>query len=878
MAEITVTEPTAPWILRGEGDAADREFGGKAGALRALDLHGLPIPAWFAISAAAWTASRRDGVAEREVTPDAALATAWSAAAAAIAGADGLLAVRSSAVDEDGGEHSFAGQLDSFLAVRPAEIAGKVAAVWRSAFSERILAYRASRHLGPPRPPAVLVQRLIPAAAAGVAFSADPVDGRWGVAVISAVVGLGTRLVGGEGAADTWRVNRAGKIIARDVVEKSHAHRAKPGDSGEGVADAPVADPRAPALTDAQVTAVAGLARRCAHARGRPQDIEWAFQGGELFLLQSRPITTLATMADPDGRAALWDNSNIAESYGGVTTPLTYSFARRAYEEVYRQFCRLMGVREKAIADHAETFRAMIGCVRGRVYYDLLNWYRVLALLPGFQANRAFMEQMMGVKEGLPPELAGEFLPAGPWDRFRDSLRLALSIGGLLRNHLTMRRQVRAFYVRLNEALATPAVPLEEQRADELVASYRVLERKLLTRWDAPLTNDFFAMIFYGVLRKLCVTWCADADGTVQNDLVGGEGGVVSAEPAVRVRDLAGLARADADFAALLRTGNLAAVLAAARRRPAFWRGYQDYLARFGDRCLEELKLESATLEDDPLPLLRAVGHFAARDAHAATDHAVVARRAAETRVAERLRGHPFRRAVFSWVLGNARARVRDRENLRFERTRLFGRARRIVVELGKRLAAVGVLDAPRDVFYLELEEILGFVSGTATCHDLRALAGARAAAYARYRSEAAPADRFPTRGWVGATNRFERATGSASTPTEDAGVDMRKGIGCCPGIVRGRARVVRDPRGVELPTGAILVAERTDPGWIMLFPAAAGLVVERGSLLSHSAIVARELGLPAAVSVPGCTAWITDGEWIELDGTTGTVRKIPAP
>ncbi|MEK7413041.1 MAG: PEP/pyruvate-binding domain-containing protein [Planctomycetota bacterium] len=863
------------WIRTSDGSAPDRELGGKAAALRALGLHGLPIPAWFAIAPGAWNASQ-GSASDEAVRADPLLAQAWIAAAQRIAGHDGLLAVRSSASDEDGGEHSFAGQLDSYLAVRPEDVPAKVSAVWRSAFSERILAYRSSRQLGAPRPPAVLVQRLVIADTAGVAFSADPVSGRWSVAIVSAVVGLGTRLVGGAGDADTWRVDRTGAIIERTIVAKSHAHRPQPGE-GEGVTDVPVNDPNAPALNDAQVRAVADLARRCAQARTRPQDIEWAWHRGELFLLQSRPITTLADRPDPDGRPALWDNSNIAESYGGVTTPLTYSFARRAYEEVYRQFCRLMGVPGTRIQANADTFRAMIGCVRGRVYYDLLNWYRVLALLPGFQANRGFMEQMMGVKEGLPPELAGEFAPPGRWERFCDTLRLVVSMTGLVRNHLTMDRQIRIFYERLVEALADPAVPFEQQRPDELVASYRILERRLLTRWDAPLTNDFFAMIFYGALRQLCVRWCDDRDGTLQNDLVGGEGGVVSAEPALRVKAMARLVTNDQPFANALRTASLAEVLTAARSRPAFWQEFQGYLARFGDRCLEELKLESATLHDDPLPVLRAVGHFAARAVQEPTDYAAAARRTAEERVRKQLRWRPIRRLVFGWVLRNARARVRNRENLRFERTRLFGRVRHILVELGSRMAAVSVLESPRDVFWLELEEVLGFVSGTTSCHDLKALAHARRTAYERYSNEPAPADRFLTRGWVGATNPFTAAPAKAGVdPTPVS--DRRTGTGCCPGVVRGHARVVRDPRGVELPTGTILVAERTDPGWIMLFPAAAGLVVERGSLLSHSAIVARELGLPAVVGVPGCTAWIVDGDLIELDGATGVVRKVSEP
>jgi pyruvate,water dikinase len=116
-----------------------------------------------------------------------------------------------------------------------------------------------------------------------------------------------------------------------------------------------------------------------------------------------------------------------------------------------------------------------------------------------------------------------------------------------------------------------------------------------------------------------------------------------------------------------------------------------------------------------------------------------------------------------------------------------------------------------------------------------------------------------------------------AAAPAVDADGDERRGLPCCPGQVRGRARVIVDPRSARLQRDEILVASRTDPGWVLLFPAAAGLVVEHGSLLSHSAIVARELGLPAIVSVAGVTAWLADGDLIEMDGGTGVVRRLSA-
>jgi pyruvate,water dikinase len=215
---------------------------------------------------------------------------------------------------------------------------------------------------------------------------------------------------------------------------------------------------------------------------------------------------------------------------------------------------------------------------------------------------------------------------------------------------------------------------------------------------------------------------------------------------------------------------------------------------------------------------------------------------------------------------------VRDRENLRFERTRLFGRVRRIFLEIGKRFYADNLLEDPRDIFFLEQAEIFGFVEGTSTCTDLKGLVAVRQAEFARFKEGEAPDERFATRG-VAYQNSFR-------TPRETVQVEgepqhSKKGIGCFPGVIRGKVRVIRDPREAELESGSILVAERTDPGWIMLFPAAKGLLVERGSLLSHSAIVAREMGIPAIVSIPGLMNWLSDGDFVEFDGSTGIVRKL---
>ena len=878
---------------------AGMRLGGKASALAALDDGGFPVPAWFVVTPDALCRSLSEKQREElekaaagecvansvsGVTPDQATRAEIESAVEQLCGPKGRVAVRSSAVDEDGAQHSFAGLLDSFLFVEPAAVPDRVAAVWRSAFSERILAYRRKHGLSlSMQPPAVLVQRMVDSEVSGVAFGADPVTGRRSVAVIAALYGLGSSLVSGECDADSYQVDRDHRIVKRDIANKRFAHRLDPA-SPEGISafEVPAQSASQAALTDEQILEVAALVRRAGRHFGRPQDIEWAYKEGHLYLLQSRPVTSLKLLADPEGALNLWDNSNIAESYSGVTTPLTFSFASSAYEGVYRQFCRVMRVPENIIASNDETFRRMLGLVRGRVYYNLLSWYRVLAMLPGFAVNRHFMEQMMGVREPLPTEIVAQMSRATRSDRIKDGMHLLRTMGGLIASYFVLNRQIVQFYERLNSALAPPRNALEDMRVDELADYYLDLERRLLTRWDAPLVNDFFAMIFHGLLRTLAERWCGTSNCTLACDLACGqpprEGTcMISAEPAKRVRWMAALAAGDSEFSMLLCRGTLADIVRAMERHPGFSAQLDSYIAKFGDRCLEELKLESATIRDDPLLLFRSVGQIAcsqstsstsARDSSAALPSGSSSKTRDQIRIA--FGRHPVRWVFFQWVLRNARARVLQRENLRFERTRLFGRVRRIFVEIGRRLHALDLLEDPRDVFFLQVDEILAVIQGTATTTDLKGLAALRQREFAAYKQGEAPGDRFETRGMVYQGNSLR-----GPRSTEGSGGDERRGIGCSAGVVRGPVRVVTDPRNAELKSGSILVAERTDPGWILLFPLAAGLLVEHGSLLSHSAIVAREMGIPAIVAIPGVTRWLSDDDCVELDGAAGIVRRI---
>lgn len=797
--------------------------GGKAAALARLTCLGFDVPPFFAVPPGA-------DVAEAEL------------AAALNAIGPGPYAVRSSGRDEDGAHHSHAGQFLSLLDIPADGVAAAIDRVRASGAGDGVRGYRAAQGLDPDGgAPACVVQRMVAARAAGVAFSADPVSGRRDRVVVSATAGLGDRLVGGEIDGSEYTLDAVtGALLAAP-------------------ADGP--------LSPADAMAVATLARRVTAAFGAPQDIEWAFAGERLWLLQARAITTpLRPLPAEDATLTIFDNSNIVESYPGLVAPLTYSFAQYAYARVYRAFLGLAGVDAATTRANAAALENMLGRIDGRVYYNLGNWYRLLALLPGFRLNRAHMETMMGVAEPLPAEIVDALAPppargaavAGEW------LRLGRVAGRLVFEALRLRFTVRRFYARLDRSLADDPAAIDAMSLGALAATYRRIEAELLDRWDAPLINDFLCMIGFGAARKLAGRWAGEAGIELTNDVMIGQGDIVSAEPPRRIAEMGRLIAGDATLIAALEAGDRAAI----DRHPALAADIVAYIAKFGDRCTEELKLESVPLDLEPAPLFAAI---AAAAHHAGPASAPIDRGDALRRLDALMPGRPFHRHALKLLITWAKARVRDRENLRFERTRIFGRARRVFLAMGRQFHALGLIEAPRDVLFLTVAEALGAIEGFGLDRDFAGLVALRKRQFEADRLSPDPAERLTVRGAVAA--RAVTATAARPVAAQDG---VLKGIGCSAGRVTAPARVVRDPTRERIVPGEVLVARHTDPGWIALFANASAIVVERGSLLSHSAIVARELGIPCVVGLKDATTLIQTGDGIAVDGASGEVRRQP--
>lgn len=788
------------------------------------------------------------------------------------------VAVRSSAVDEDAKNLSFAGQMESFLNVtNEHELFSAIKECWASAFSERAVAYRLENNLNPLRVKvAVVVQLMIDSRLSGVIFTADPVSGDRDKIVVSALWGLGEGLVSRGLNADNYILAKDGKIISKEISHKTSKIISKP---GGGVSEETISalESDKGSLSDEQLANLAQLGKKLEKDFGFPLDIEFSHDGEDFYVLQARPITTLAGKTG----TIIWDNSNIIESYSGVTTPLTFSFISRAYSIVYWQFCEVLGMSKEVIKANEPTFRNMLGLIQGRVFYNLISWYRLVSLLPGFAWNKKFMEQMMGVKESV--QLQAEELEQKETKNSIADLFHMVGVGlKMLLYQLRLENTIANFHKHFDETYKfCQEFDIPKREPVELLKLYQKLERDLLWEWKAPIINDFSAMIFYGTLKHLVVSWKLDTTGSLQNDLLCGEEELLSTEPMLAIMRLAQFAKPDPELRELLISKNPDDAFSAISRNPKhaeFYKRINDYLKYFGDRCMNELKLESLSLRENPEFLIAMVRNYigsGAIDAKKQKEKELSIRKTAEKTVREKLgwkfTGFGFpKRLIFFWVLRNARRAVKNRENQRFARTKIYGVAREIFRRLGQYFTQEGLIALPSDIFYLNYDEIWAFIEGRSTLTNLKDLAALRRAEFEECQKMPTPDDRIETTGVVYYKNKF-RQEAKAALPGEEK--DIVKGLGCCKGEVTGKVKIVLSPTQDIQLNGEILVASQTDPGWVLLFPSISGLIIERGSMLSHTAIVAREMGIPTIVGAQDATRRLKNGDKVTLDGSLGVVR-----
>lgn len=821
------------YILKAKDKPNKKSMGGKAFALAKLNGK-IPIPDWFVITPDAYL----DSISPNgTININNKLSKIIFNEANKLNSSNNLFAVRSSAIAEDGKSTSFAGQFKSFLNVRQKDLLSKIIEVWESGFAKNVQRYQSTlTNISENQIPAVIIQKMVNADKAGVGFSVDPITGNTESCVIVSTKNLADKLVSGEINGNTYFLNKKGIVQKENKFDNDAS------------------------LSQNELIKITELMHKVENEFEYPQDIEWAIEANKIYLVQSRPITTLK-------ETIVWDNSNIVESYSGITSPLTFSFAIHVYEQVYKQFCLIMGVSKKTIEKNHNVFANMLGIINGNIYYNLISWYKALALFPGFNINRSFMEEMMGVKESLPTEILNKIKPKNLslMESLIEILKLCRTSCGLILNAFLIHFKIKSFYKKLNRLLISK--DLKKMSLYELGDYYTKLEKDLIDKWDAPLINDFFCMIAFGISKKLALKLAGKQGEQIHNSLLIDQGEIISAEPARRIKEMANLIRGNPELINTMINSSTEQSLNAINKNNELKLLYDEYITKFEDRCLQELKLESLTLKDNPSTLIHAVASLAIKEE--------VKRENKQSSIDEAklfFKKKPIEYQIIKAVSSWAKYRVRHRENLRFERTRVFGRIRQIFLEIGRRMQEKNVLESYRDIFYLEIFEILSYCKEMLDTKTIQEVVIKRKELEKKYQS----LEKLPNRFTCQNKDRYividPKNLQVKKIDTTHISNNAKHGIGCCPGIIEATVQIINDPKNAKLNSGEIMVALHTDPGWITLFTNAAGILVERGSLLSHSAIVSRELGIPAIVSIDNVTTWLKNGDLVRMNGATGEI------
>ena len=765
------------------------------------------------------------------------------------------LAVRSSATVEDGDALSMAGVAASRIGVSSAaELLEAIREVWASLATPRAVRYLGHRGIREAAM-AVLVQRVVPARALGVLFTRHPLGGAG--RLVNATFGLGIPLVDGRAPADSWRMDDRGRVVESQIAQKSPALVA----DGLSVHLATISEGRKPSLEGADLGALAELALRLERLGGTVRwDVEFAFHGAALIVLQARPITSRAFPRGGDA-ATVWSCANLAEALPGVATPLTWSVAGGFADKGFRAAFEALGCPVKKEAP-------MVGNVHGRFYLNLSQFMEIASQLPWLNP-RLLIE--LGGGAGT-DELASERREKPTLGQLA---RLPFMGARLLETQLGLDSAVDA-YVREAERFSErfSALELAILPDSSLGKSFRELQGLLDRTGTAMLTCAASALGAYLALRLLLErTFPVEGDGLAQA-LTTGIQDLPSVQPSLALLQLAELVAATPH----IRDAILRSEITAPEHvhEPSVRAALTDFLARFGHRAIREAELCEPRWTEDPSSLFAMLRVTLRQDLDVelpflASRKLAVKTRADQAEAKVRSAVGPATLLAVRVLVGRAKRAARHREVMRVWVTRVLGRIREAAL----------VADARLRRRHPDLENDMRKLHGYAAVAPVFLLtANELVESLDRGRSDVVSLVRARRVEWIRDNRRPAPPTTFVGSPPPPVVVPREssslQGIPASAGVVEGTARIVLSAASIDrLEPGDILVTPTTDTAWTPLFLDAVGVVTELGGSLSHAAIVARELGVPAVVNVEGATVRIRDGERIRIDGSRGTVERL---
>lgn len=790
-----------------------------------------------------------------------------------------LFAVRSSALGEDSADHSWAGQLDTVLGVNNLlTLEQAIQTVWASAWSERSQFYQQQRgltfaHMG------IIVQEQINARHAGVLFTHAPIKvNNTPTMMIEYCEGLGDELVSGTIDPARVTVNTLDHTIVEHILSHDCVH----------------------SLADHEINELITQAKKLQAVFNCPLDIEWAFdQSGLLWLLQARPITTLTHSSGPENTSQnkliepipliTWTNANIAENFPEPVCPLLYSIVRPGFAAYFRNLGHSFGIAAKRIRAMEPALQNLIGIHGGRLYYNLSNIHTLLRLAPAGRWLTQAFNAFVGAQEF--PETSYPLPQQNLFERIAEYLRIPCKIFWQYSHIQSRAERFENTVTKFCEQ--TRFSQLTELPRAKLLEALRGFIKIRLHCWNDAALADTAAMVCYALLQRTLKHAWPEAGESAHNNLLVGLPNLASHTPVEQLWALSREVRANPKLASLFlqhQAHEIQTYLSSDSSFADFSQRFTDYLEHWGFRNSGELMLTQPSPQENPTQALALLKTYVEVDSVSPENLLAeqVQSRLTATQAAcahmnpnRLLRCLPLvsRAGRFRLLLKATQGAIRLRERVRMQQAKLYVHLRHILLACGRELVRTGQLEQIEDIFQLTIDELQDTLAGQAMFpYSLSLLVQQRREASDKL-AQIIPPDSFtlaqgsylpPQNSLI---SPLDTSPSEALTPNSN----QLRGTGACGGTITAPAAVLANATQVtQMQEGDIVVTRQTDPGWACVFFLARGLVIERGGMLSHGAIIAREFGIPAVVGVRHATTLIRSKNRLAIDGDRGVVEILP--
>ena len=863
------------------------KIGGKAYNLGLLKQKGFPVPPGLCISVDAYrdflifnnlekavsltayltepeditkaAANLRQMVLAGEI-PEAvseALIKAWKTI-----GAEFYYAVRSSALAEDGTFASFAGQQDTYLNIHGAEsLLRHLKQCWASLFSDRAMLYRRQNNIQEKQPAiAVVLQKMVDATAAGMMFTAHPATGQRGKLYIEAGYGLGEALVSGLVDADLYMVEKEREEILDKSIKKKNIKITAQAQGGVKTEQVDSEQAEEQVLTDELILQLAKWGKKAESIYNTPQDMEWACQNDTLFILQSRPITSLFPLATP-----LPQDKDL------------HVYLSLSHLQVMTEPISPMGIdllRHLSTIDEAKSAGdyVFMKAAGGRVYVDISH---ILALKT---VGRIVSKVSSNIDYLFHVALETLRSRSDFQKRIHRNAKASHTLRsfalGIVRNaaqnvlYRNPKGQIKAYseYINMRIIEAQEKLGKAVSEKQKLQTLHEILNFRREFRYAMPKLAA--GMLSYKALEELEKRWL----GTNQyvNKIVSGLEGSYTAELGLHTADLAAFVSKSPELQTLLSdtpSALLSQKIEDLSGNEAFKACFDDFMKKFGMRSSGEIDVARERWCENPKPIVQSILAMAAnsgketlREEYQKKTQVSIAQ---ETELIQEIREKKGRLkgTVASRLLKVMRNYMPLRETPKHFIMHLFMMARNVLLAEGAKLVQQGRLEQKEDIFYLDYWHL--FETMETDC-DYCSIVTKRKEEYTHYTKLTPP--RVMTSDGEDIKGAYKR---------DFLPDNAYAGMPTSAGRIQGIAKVVRDPSKERVAQGEILVVPFTDPGWTPLFLNASALVAEVGGMLTHGSIVAREYGIPAVVGVENATTLIKSGQKILVDGDQGWVQIL---